>query len=226
MTTLNKVNKALKKACIKEDLDGMKSAFDQGADINAPLFENNINALLYFARLPEKNRLLEQLIALGADLEHNSSMKNTALHYAAMCNRYGNVCRLLEAGSEIRKKNLDNKTALDLAENYENIKIAELIRKTDHDRNNYNGFVRESSSTVSMVENFEFSQTSLRKAFNFATQEVTTFAKAGVNIQQFNEISNKKRLEEAAEALKALGGDPGDWKPQKPGVLSTKQRIK
>lgn len=220
------IDKIFKKACNSGDIKDIEQALAKGADINAKLFEGDASALIRFGRDANGTTILKCLIKHKADLDQVDGWGDTALHEAAARNHFQNVDCLLKAGADITKKNHDHETALDRAKKEGHLNIIQLLERARHHRNSYKGFVKENDHTVSMIENLDFSGINLKKAFNFATQEVTTIGDNCIDLQQFSEITNQKRLDEAADALKALGGNTADWKPRKPGALATKPRHK
>lgn len=88
-------------------------------------------------------------------------------------------------------------------------------------------YALENEHTVSTVEKLQTSGFVITKLYNFADKEITTMlGERNMHIQQFSEISDQTRLEKAADALKAYGGDPGNWQSPKPGTQVAKSRLR
>lgn len=80
-------------------------------------------------RAPNLLILVDQLIAAGADLNKADSNRITPLMSAAMTNNAAIVQKLLDKGADSQAKTVDNKTALDLARDYNAVDAAEVLKK-------------------------------------------------------------------------------------------------
>lgn len=212
------------KAVKEGDLIALKKCVEDGADINQPSFFREATAVMYCANHPSRTNLLEYLLKHNPDLSLTNNQERSALAYAVYSKKVENVKCLLDADIDIVLGHKSIYRAIEAARERKCYDIEKLILESFVKKHFYNGFAKENDYTVSREEKLGISDITLTQAFNFASKEVITMGKGSLFIQPFKDIADQTRIKDAAEALKKLKGNPGNWqfykavKPVKPPV--------
>lgn len=101
----------------KNDLDLLRQALDDGADLNAPLF-NGAPPLVVLAEsvisgYPESRALFNELVERGADVNQVDPVGYTALHWSAGADDLEMVRLLLSKGADPLQKDYLGRSPLD-----------------------------------------------------------------------------------------------------------------
>ncbi len=107
---------------------------EYGADINLKTREDKIERLrdctpLHYAAEQGREKMVEFLLQRGAAVNVRTFHQYTPLHYAALQGSLKIAQMLAEAGADISAVEVGGFTALQLAENFENKKVADFLRK-------------------------------------------------------------------------------------------------
>lgn len=147
--------------------------------------------------------MLDVLIDAGANLDHQDDDGETALICASKCGHLQALKKLMAAGADITKQRNNGQTAEDVAAN-EGIKDEIL-------RSRCGKFIKENDYLVSITEYAKTCKMSLSTLYNFKAQTITTESQNNnglvLFVQDFNAVRGQKQLQEAAQFLKANGGD-------------------
>ena len=113
------------------DIDGVKTAIDQDADISAMDFRSNGNGryALSYAVKQDSGELIDVLIASGADVNLPNKTGFTPLHHAA---EYGSPIaaqRLIKAGADPVPETRLKVSPLDIAENRGHSEVSTVIQQ-------------------------------------------------------------------------------------------------
>eukprot|EP01041_Mallomonas_annulata_P008379 gene8379-17282_t len=114
-TQTNKGNTALMEASNNGRVEAVTLLIENGADLNLQNNEGN-SALIMACEYDHKKDVVKQLLKAGAHIDIENKMGNTSLIRAALNGNVDIVKMLLDYTSDIHKKNHDNKTAWDEAE--------------------------------------------------------------------------------------------------------------
>lgn len=123
--------KAIVKAVMNADCEGIILGLEEGEDINSTIEDKM--SLLSYASSKGYDDVAILLIERGADVNSCDENKFTALMYAVLANNYEIARILIENGSRINQKNSSKETALILACKRGFEKIASLL--LDHKAN-------------------------------------------------------------------------------------------
>ena len=99
-------------------MDIVKWLLENGLDINAKdnRGETALLTAVYNHRRPNQSeceRVIKQLLGLGASVNHSDTYGLTTLHWAANFGMVKVACQLLEAGADVNARTHDGKTAAD-----------------------------------------------------------------------------------------------------------------
>ncbi|MBZ0155525.1 MAG: ankyrin repeat domain-containing protein [Alphaproteobacteria bacterium] len=111
MPTQHQVNNKLLNAVQEGDIEKIRKALLQGADINCQA-DNGWTALLWAVHLG-RHYVVEFLVEQGAEINLQNKVDNTALIWAAFWRRYETVRYLLDKRADISLKNKRGKTVVD-----------------------------------------------------------------------------------------------------------------
>lgn len=106
----------------------IKRLLDAGSDVNK--VTDGGNTPLQEAALQGNLEIVNLLLAAGADVNFKNEYSETALMVASLKN--GNpvvVEALIAAGADVLATDVDGSSALDLAVKYENVAVAEVLRR-------------------------------------------------------------------------------------------------
>lgn len=130
-----KLDKNLLEAVSKNEITKVKSLLEQRADVNAQKTPSSLTSLLIAVR-NRNHELVELLLTNGADPNLKDTFKfGTALHLATKISstdtkevsKFEDVISLIKAGTDLKIKNNDGNTFLDLAEKENNGFYIQLI---------------------------------------------------------------------------------------------------
>jgi hypothetical protein len=107
------------------ELEVVRLLLQAGAAINARNHDGN-NAL-WFACFRDRYDLIEQLVQAGIDIDNQNDNGATALMYAASAGKTEMVQCLLAAGANAKLKNLDDFRAIDMAANFDILRILKNV---------------------------------------------------------------------------------------------------
>ena len=79
----------------------------------------------------DASKVVEALIAAGADVNVRSKDQSTPLHSAAKRGRTWAVLALIAAGADTGARDADGRTALDYAVDRGHTEVADLLRRPD-----------------------------------------------------------------------------------------------
>lgn len=230
--SIEDLEKGFKEACLQQDFDieTIKKYLDAGVDIRKTPFtfggKDTGNALHQSSFHDRENELLRFFLKHDPGLINlQDSAGDSALHFTVYQNASKNAETLIELGIDTEIRNHDGLTALEFAQQQGKQRLSEAIIEAAYiAKNSKDGFLKENDYTISQFEELDRGEITLRKSFNFASREITTISKFGLVVQQFKDIENQDRIKAAAEALKALRGNPGNWQAYKP-VSPAKPRL-
>lgn len=119
MPIKHKLNNKLLLAVQEGDIEKLKKALLQGADVNC-LADNGWSALLWAVHMG-RHYVVEFLVERGAEINKRNKEDNTPLIWSAFWRRYETVRYLIDRGADISLRNKRGKTAVDyLLEQWEN----------------------------------------------------------------------------------------------------------
>ncbi|WP_257281818.1 ankyrin repeat domain-containing protein [Endozoicomonas sp. ISHI1] len=107
-------DQAFYNACFDEDLDQVQKSLAEGVNVNAVMNNDGLNALMLACIWGHKD-VVEHLINAGADLNAQTEIGSTSLHFAARKGHSDIVKRLIEAGADINLTLSDGSTPLSIA---------------------------------------------------------------------------------------------------------------
>ena len=113
------------------DIDGVKTAIDQGADINALDIRSNPNGryALSYAVGQDNGEIIDVLIASGADVNLPNNTGFAPLHHAAEFGSHIAAERLIRAGAELVPETRLKVSPLKIAEFHRHPAVSTLIKK-------------------------------------------------------------------------------------------------
>lgn len=123
---MDKLNQQLIDAAVKGDLTVVKSALDEGADIEA-LDTKYCYTPLILAAWNGHTETVKYLLDRGANIEAKDTGEQTSLMKAAYYGRTESVRLLLERGADVDAKDYIFKTALMIAEKENEADVVGLI---------------------------------------------------------------------------------------------------
>lgn len=102
-----------------------------GKDINKPIGNSGKTPLMFAAsdKWSIKTQVLEQLIALGADINAQDKAGNTALMHAILAGAGQAMSVLLQQGADLTIRNKEGQTALGVAESIGGTHYAQVLRE-------------------------------------------------------------------------------------------------
>ena len=103
--SLSGASRALRDAAEEGNMEAVKQAIANGADVNA---EGGLGTPLYFASFEGHKEIVELLIAKGANVNFKDGLGNTPLHKAAFFGHKEIADLLISKGSDINEKNEKN----------------------------------------------------------------------------------------------------------------------
>ena len=123
---ISHVGESLVQASTKGDLDAVKAAITNGADVNYATPGTGASALLFAA---EKGHLevVSYLISRKADINKGDEYGGTALHYAVINGHLDIAKALVAAHCNINAKTVDEETPLYLAAYIGNVDAVKLL---------------------------------------------------------------------------------------------------
>jgi hypothetical protein len=107
------------------ELEVVRLLLQAGAVVNARNHDGN-NAL-WFACFRDRYDLIEKLVQAGIDIDNQNDNGATALMYAASAGKTEMVRCLLAAGANAELKNLDDSQAIDMAANFDILRILKHV---------------------------------------------------------------------------------------------------
>lgn len=106
----------------------IKRLLEAGADVNK--VTDGGNTPLQEAAIQGNVDIVNLLLAAGADVNFKNEYSETALMVASLKNGNPEVVQILiDAGADVNAVDIDGSSALDLAVKYENVAVADLLRK-------------------------------------------------------------------------------------------------
>jgi ankyrin repeat protein len=123
-------NTPLMHAARMGDLEAVHALLARGADPS--LLNADRNGALWFACFADSEACAIALIEVGAPLDSQNVNGATALIYCASAGKTALVQLLLDAGANRDLMTLDDFTALELAANYECLKLLKSARSVAH----------------------------------------------------------------------------------------------
>jgi hypothetical protein len=104
---------------------------ESGADVNAQGFRGQYP--LHLAAAAKDEFVLEILLAVGAEVNLKDNEGDTPLHWAAGCGNKAAAESLLDEGADINARNGAGKSPYDLAIEYEQTELAEILEKLTYE---------------------------------------------------------------------------------------------
>ena len=123
----SEAERALHKTAAAGDIEAIKQAIADGADVNVKLGEGGSTSL-HFAAAHGRKEIAELLIAEGADMNAKADRDSTPLHWAAKIGQTEIVELLIAKGADVNAK-AKYGTPLDRAIKYKQTETADLILK-------------------------------------------------------------------------------------------------
>ncbi len=125
--TVSELNFLLNKSVMKNDLAGVKSSLDKGADINDKRSDEWGYSAITHATMIRNLDIVNYLIENGADIDMQADTYGTPLMIAINNNDYDMVINLVEQGANINARNNEKITIFDTAIRKGNPLIAEYL---------------------------------------------------------------------------------------------------
>jgi ankyrin repeat protein len=183
------------------------------------LDEDDLGKALFTA-IENRNVQMFQAL-LSADKPNLNAVNNkgyTPLMHALYYDNNEIVTALLKAGADTEARDFNDKTALDLAREWNRepaTKMLVRLRRESEKRAEESAPVSSDDGRFRMLarDMLEVNQGGLKTVFNFWTQQVVTLRGANdapATVQNFADIQRQEAVTEAWRKLKELGGDPPD----------------
>lgn len=208
----------------RQDIPALEALLESAKNVDLDL--GNGKTPLYVAAEDGKEEVVDFLLKKGAKLDVTNGAKWTPLHRAAYYGRLGTVVKLLKAGADPNLRTNDGRSALSMAERGQHNDIAEVIRpfmkKTSElfdlpappaavplISDDWKKLPGERIAHVAVEEAIGYRMTEI---FNFAAREKTTLwhnletKSETVETRGFDELGDRRQLEEALAQLQARGG--------------------
>ncbi len=125
--TVPELNILLNKSVMENDLAGVKSSLDKGADINDKRSDEWGYSAITHATMLHNLDMVNYLIQNGADIDTQTNTHGTPLMIAINNNDYNMVINLVEQGADINTRNNKKVTVFDTAIQQGNTLIAEYL---------------------------------------------------------------------------------------------------
>jgi ankyrin repeat protein len=209
-------DKLFESAINNNDLPLVMQAVEMGADIHSAGsgYYTNIGNAVGNGRVAIVEFLLDN--GLNPNAPVNSRYKETLLHKASYTGNEAMVRMLVERGASLTALDDSNRTPLDTANYYNRDKVAAYLeeRMQAQKRERENGWHKLAADQVARVTTQEIIGYKMTEIFNFRAGFYTSIAAniaTGAETQntvQFADCREQAFIEEAAEMLKSLGGQP------------------
>eukprot|EP00271_Cylindrocystis_brebissonii_P011783 TRINITY_DN2972_c0_g1_i1.p1 TRINITY_DN2972_c0_g1~~TRINITY_DN2972_c0_g1_i1.p1 ORF type:complete len:359 (-),score=114.31 TRINITY_DN2972_c0_g1_i1:416-1492(-) len=118
---------AIHVAASEGDLEALQQLLKDGADTDVVDAEKR--TALHFACGHGKEKIVEALVKAGANIDALDKNQNTPLHYAAGYGRKDCVKALMDGGASVTKRNLDGKTAIEVATLNKQTEVVKMLEE-------------------------------------------------------------------------------------------------
>ncbi len=123
------LEKSYHQAALKGDLDTLRKCIREGVGVNCQ--DASGNTVLMHATVHRKDKILDFLLLICADLNCQTNQGTTALMMAARTNNVTALAKLIEAGADTTLLNDKHKSASDMAVDIKKNDIADYINAAE-----------------------------------------------------------------------------------------------